>query len=278
MYPLSHMASRKKFMKGLVYWVDFVFAMTEKEIKTRYKQAFFGFLWIFLNPLIQMIIMGFVFQFFVPIKVDNYFLFLFSGLLPWNFFSGSFTKATPAFFYQRSIIKKARFPRESIVISIILSNFFHYLASLAVLLVFIFVASLFLNNSFNFSDQQIFFRTISLIIGSLVLLIFTCFLSLFTASLQVKYRDINFIVQAASSIWFYATPILYTLDLIPQSLHPLFYLNPLTPIVQLFQYSLLNMPLAINKYYFLSLGIILITIVLGFFTYKKENKNFDDWL
>lgn len=264
---------------NLIYWWDFVAAMTEKEIKTRYKQAFFGFLWIFLNPLLQMAIMGFVFQFFVPIDVDNYFLFLFSGLLPWNFFSSSFTKATPAFFYQRSIIKKARFPRESIVLSIVLSNFFHYLAALGVLIAFVFILSLFPSQEpINFFGQLFFLKFMILVLSSIILLVFTCFLSLFTASLQVKYRDVNFIVQAVSSIWFYVTPIVYTLNLIPQKLHFLFYLNPLTPIVQLFHYSLLNMPLEINSYYLISFVVIIFTIFLGLKIYQRENKDFDDWL
>ena len=58
------------------HWLDFLLAMTEKEIKARYKHAVLGFLWVILNPLLQMVVIGFVFQFFVPVKVDNYFLFL----------------------------------------------------------------------------------------------------------------------------------------------------------------------------------------------------------
>ena len=74
------------------YWLDFLWVMTQKEIKARYKHATLGFLWIVINPLSQMAVMGFVFQFFVPVHVDNYFLFLFAGLLPWNFFAQSLTK------------------------------------------------------------------------------------------------------------------------------------------------------------------------------------------
>ena len=89
-------------------WLDFLLAMAEKEIKARYKHAVLGFLWIVLNPLLQMLVIGFIFQFFVPVKVENYFLFLFSGLLPWNFFSMSLSKATPSIVYERSLIQKAK--------------------------------------------------------------------------------------------------------------------------------------------------------------------------
>lgn len=267
-----------KFPPSLMYWIDFLLAMTEKEIKTRYKQAFFGFLWIFLNPLLQMLVMGFIFQFFVPVHIDNYFLFLFAGLLPWNFFSQSLTKSTPSFCYERNLIKKAKFPRETIVLSIVLSNFFHFLVSMVILIIFISLINLLnFQESINFLNQQLLIKLIILILSSLVLLFFTSFLSLFTASLQVKYRDINFIIQVVVTILFYATPIIYTLDLIPENFHFLFYLNPLTPIIQLFHYSLLNISLTINPYYLISFLIIIITFFIGLWTYQKENKDFDDW-
>src|SRR5262245_48806610 len=100
------------------YYLDFLWAMTEKEIKARYKKAVFGFLWVVLNPLFQMVVMGLVLSYFITIP--NYFLFLFTGLLPWNFFSLSLAKATPAFVNERNLLLKAKFPREAIPFSIIL--------------------------------------------------------------------------------------------------------------------------------------------------------------
>jgi len=68
------------------YWLEFVFAMTQKEIKARYKHAFLGFLWVLLNPLIQMISIGVIFQFMVPVKVDNYFFVFICWALALEFF------------------------------------------------------------------------------------------------------------------------------------------------------------------------------------------------
>ncbi|MEK7801481.1 MAG: ABC transporter permease, partial [Pseudomonadota bacterium] len=85
--------------------------MTEKELRARYKHTVFGFVWLVVNPLLQMIIIGFVFTFFMkePIKLYNYYLFI--GLLVWNFFSLSLTKATPSIMFERALIKKSAFPR-----------------------------------------------------------------------------------------------------------------------------------------------------------------------
>ena len=186
----------------VIFYLDFLWAMTEKEIKARYKKAVFGFLWVILNPLLQMLIIGFIFSFFI--KIPNYFVFLFTGLLPWGFVSLSLSKTTPSFVYERTLLQKAKFHKSTIPISIILSNFFHLLVSLGFLILFLVVAG------------KLPFPHILLIIPTLIwLLAFTIGFSLLSSSLQVKFRDINFFVQSPLMLLFYATPILYNLTLIP---------------------------------------------------------------
>ena len=229
----------------LSYWLDFLYAMTSKEIKARYKRAVFGFLWILLNPLLQMLIMGFIFQFFVPVHVDNYFLFLFAGLLPWNFFAQSLTKTTPAFFYERNLIKKARFPREAIVLSIILSNFFHFIVALLLLVAALVFDKIFIEQYALLELIAYLGRMLWLIPATLLLLVFTVGLSLFTSSFNVRFRDVNFIVQLLVMLWFYATPVIYALNLLPEWLWPISYLNPMTFIIELFHYSLMSLPITL---------------------------------
>lgn len=260
------------------HWLDFLWIMTQKEIKARYKHAALGFLWIIINPLLQMAVMGFVFQFFVPVKVDNYFLFLFAGLLPWNFFAQSLIKSTPAFFYERNLIKKAKFPRETIVLSIVLSNLFHFLVALVLLAVALMIDKLFFEH-YGFLELVLYVgRMLWLFPAILLLLMFTIGLSLLTASLNVRFRDVNFVVQSSVMLWFYATPIVYALNLLPDWLWPIFYLNPMTFIIELFHYSLMGLPFAIPDFWWLSLFVVSYVFYLGVKIFKKENKNFDDWL
>ena len=126
-----------KFMKNIDtrhFW-ELLEEMTKKELIARYKYTFFGFLWIILNPILQMLIIGFVFRFFIKEPIQYYFHFLFIGLLVWNFFSLSLTKATPCIVYERALIKKAYFQREVLPLSIILSNFFHLIISMLLFLI-----------------------------------------------------------------------------------------------------------------------------------------------
>ncbi|OGM12189.1 hypothetical protein A2V80_02920 [Candidatus Woesebacteria bacterium RBG_16_39_8b] len=246
-------------------YLDFLWAMTEKEIKARYKRAVFGFLWVILNPLLQMLIIGAIFSFFI--RIPNYFLFLFTGLLPWEFISLSLTKATPSIVYERSLLQKAKFPIEVIPISIILSNFFNMLISFGLFcLILIFL-------------RRITFLSLALFVPTFIwLLLFTIGLTLLTSSLQVKYRDVSFFIQTILILWFYATPVLYSLSLIPAQIHLLFSLNPLTSIFELLHFALLNQGLIDFKIMIINILISIFIFIMGVIIFKREHKYFVDWL
>jgi ABC-2 type transport system permease protein len=271
-----------KTQKQFHFWLEFLIAMTEKEIKARYKHALLGFLWIILNPIIQMLIIGFVFQFFIPVEVDNYFLFLFAGLLPWNFFAYSLTKTVPSIVYERSLIQKAKFPRESIVLSIVLSNAFHFVISLGLFLglILLLVTTQTLTGieiipSINFFDIWKWLLLLPLLVWILLL---TSGFSLLGAALNVKYRDVSFVVSAFVPMWFYATPVVYTLDLLPRPLQFIAYLNPMTGITELFHWILLSIPVTSVNALVLSFIVTILSVGIGWHIFFKESPFFDDWI
>lgn len=246
---------------------DLLFAMTEKELRARYKHTVFGFFWLVANPLLQMLVIGFVFTFLLAQPVKNYYFFLFNGLLVWNFFSLSLSKTTPSIVYERSLIKKARFPHAVIPLSIILSNFIHFFLAFILYL----VPVLFLGTLTIFS--------VPLVLLSFVLLIaFTVGLSLLTASLNVRFRDVNFFVTALLIVWFYATPVMYALTMIPRHLLWLWRFNPLTSILQLLQQAILGLPGPGPAMLLSNIGVIVVITILGVKVFERESKYFDDWL
>jgi len=251
------------------YFLELLLALTQKEIKARYKNAVLGFLWIFINPLLQMVVMGFVFSLIFKFGIKNYYLFLFTGLLPWNFFSLALTKATPRIVWDRNLIQKSKFPREVVPLSIILSHFFHFAVSWMMLIIYLFIS------------RQWQFFTLSAIgyqlLAISLLLVFTSGLSLITAAYDVFYRDINFVTQAVVLIWFYATPIIYPLRIIPQHYKIFFYLNPLSGIFSLLQKPLVenDLPLSILLS---QVGVIFLITFFGILIFRKKEKYFSDWL
>ncbi len=241
--------------------------MTEKELKARYKNTIFGFLWVLINPLIQMLVIGFVFPLFIKEPIPNYYLYLLVGLLVWNFFSLTLSKTTSCIVNERSLIKKARFPREVIPLSIVFSNFINLLISFCIILIPAIFANLIFINNFP-----------RLIFGIILLLTFTIGLSLLTSALNVRFRDVSFFVQAILIVWFYATPIVYAIDVIPYRLIWLWRLNPLTVIVQLFQNALVAAPKPGIGMFIANTAIIGFILVLGVLVFRKESRDFDDWV
>lgn len=249
------------------HFYELLLEMTKRELIARYKNTLFGFLWVVINPLMQMFVIGFVFRFFIKEPIDNYYLYLLVGLLVWNFFSLSMGKTTPCIVNERSLIKKAKFEKEVIPLSIILSNLVHLFIAFILLLIPIYFAGLF--SIYNLPK---------LLAGSIMLFVFTTGLSLLTAALNVKYRDMNFFVQAILTIWFYATPIVYSIKVIPYELIWIWRLNPMTSIVQLFQNALISAPAPGPAMLLSNLTVTILVAIIGIGTFKRESKYFDDWL
>lgn len=249
------------------HFFELLWGMTEKELRARYKYTVFGFLWIVLNPVLQMLVIGFIFTFFMKEPIEHYYFFLFTGLLIWNFFSLSLTKATPSIVYERSLIKKAKFPHATIPLSIVLSNLVHFVLAFALFLIPVF-----------FLGTIAFARLPYILFGSILLLTFTVGLSLLTSALNVRFRDINFFVQAILIVWFYATPIIYSLSVMPRDLLWLWRFNPLTSTLQLFQHALLDAPLPGPAMLTANTLVTAIVMYLGISIFQRESKNFDDWI
>ena len=248
------------------FW-ELLLAMTEKELRARYKYTIFGFFWLVANPILQMIIIYFVFSLFIKEPIANYQYYLFIGLLVWNFFSLSLTKATPSIVFERNLIKKARFPRSVIPLSIILSNLIHFILALILFIIpVLFIGTLSV------------MRMPHIIFGLFLLLVFTTGFSLLSSALNVRFRDINFFVQALLIIWFYATPIVYSISVVPYKFMWLWRLNPMTSVVQLMQYGFLGAsPPGIGM---LSSNIVITIFIflLGLIIFHSESRNFDDWV
>lgn len=249
------------------HFFELLWGMTEKELRARYKYTAFGFLWLVVNPILQMLIIGFVFSFVMKNPIQFYYYHLFIGLLVWNFFSSSLTKTTPSIVFERSLIRKSYFPRAVIPLSIIFSNAVNFCVALILFLVPV-----------AFIHTMTIFTLLTLTEAIVLLLLFTIGFSLLTCALNVRFRDINFFTQALLIIWFYATPIVYSLKQIPDHFLWLWRLNPLTSIIQLFQHALLGGQPPDSS--LLTANIVVLSIIanLGIVVFQEEGKTFDDWI
>jgi len=212
-------------LKELIGARELLFNLALKELKVRYKSAVLGFLWAVLHPVMLMIIFTVIFGIFMKFDIPNYPAYLLVGLIPWFFFSASLNVATNSIVDNYNLVKKVYFPRKVLPLSIIFSNFINFLLSLIVLFVF-----LYLIFRIELSPKLIYLPVIVLL--QVVFISGFCFI---TASLNVYYRDVRYIVEILLTLWFYATPIFYTMDMVPRPFLPVFYLNPMASIITLYR-------------------------------------------
>jgi len=253
-------------LRNLIYLYDLTFALASKELKSKYKSTAFGFLWIVINPLLQMLVLTIVFSFIIKIQIDNYPLFVFSGLLPWMFFSLSVQAGTSSLIANRDLIKKVPFPREILPISSVVAHLFIFVLSLILLVMFVIIAA------------GLWFPLLFLIPLVVLVALFAISLSLLLSSLDVYYRDVSFMLQAILVPWFYLTPILYPISFVPKLFLGFYQLNPMVGIITAFQAIFLGENMVAWSALGVSVLETVILLVVGFFVFKKRSKYFADWV
>jgi lipopolysaccharide transport system permease protein len=116
--------------------------LVARDIKLRYKRSVIGFAWSLLNPLAQLLVFGFVFTTVLPLDIPNYTVFLFSGLLPWTWFSGALYEAANAVVESRELIRRPGFPTAVLPVVTVMSHLVHFVLALPVLLLFLWAAAI----------------------------------------------------------------------------------------------------------------------------------------
>lgn len=213
-----------------------------------------------------MLVMGYIFSFFISFKMDNYFSYIYSGLLVWNFVTSTILRSVTIIISERSLIQKSNFPKEILVLSVVLANFVHLLISFVLFMVVV----LFLG---QFKWQWLLMPVVIL-----PLLTMTSGLSLLFAALNVKHRDVNFIVQMSTTIWFYLTPVVYTLELIPKEHVSWFILNPMVGVLDILRLFFLGIELKYLYIDLISLGWSLLIFIIGYWVFKKKSIYFNEWV
>lgn len=193
-------------------------------LKGRYKNSALGFVWSLLNPLGMMLVFTIVFGFLMPdVRVEKYPLFVLTGLLPWNFFSASINAGLYSVVGSSNLVKKVYFPREVLPIASVLSQLINFLLAFAVL----FVALIVFQASFS-----PWLWTLPFVI--LIQTVFSTGVVLILSTLNVFYRDTAMITEVVMLAWFFLTPVVYSVALLPETIQVLGVALPLQRLVYIF--------------------------------------------
>jgi lipopolysaccharide transport system permease protein len=200
------------------YYKDLVIALTQKELKVRYKRSFLGYLWSIANPLALALVFFIAFKIFMKIPIENYTLFLISGLFPWQWFSNSVNSSAMIFISNASLIKKVNFRKEVLVIATVLNDMLHFLLSIPVIVLFIVI--------YGLKPDFLWFAGIPLLLCIQFIISFS--FSIAISAINLFFRDIERIVSIFTTLLFYTTPIIYSEDMVPHTYKTLIMMNPLS--------------------------------------------------
>lgn len=256
-----------KVFKNLYEYRELLKSSIKKDIGGKYKNSVLGVLWSFLYPLLQIAVYAIVFPLIMRSNMENYTVFVCCGLIPWNFFSTAISRSSFTMIENGNILKKVYFPREILPISVVTSEAVNFVISTIIILAFV------LGTGMGLTWYVIFYLVILLI--QYILLIG---ISLFVSSITVYFRDLQHFIGIALQLLFYATPIVYATNIIPESYQWILRLNPMTFIIDgyrsIFYYQ--------QQPDFISLGITLlvslILCVVGYLLFSKLQKRFAEEL
>ncbi len=226
----------KTKLKDLYEYRELLFNLTRKEIKVKYKNSVLGILWSMINPLIMLLVFYIAFGLFFKVQgngIEFFAIYLMTGILPWNFLANSLNLAVGTVVSNGNLVKKVYFPREVLPLANVGAAAFNFILQSIVLFVFMLVIW------YRFSPLLLLFP--------LVMLLETLFiigLALFLSALNVFFRDLQHLTEIVLMAWFWMTPIVYPITYVTEKMpgwvQTIYFLNPMTHIIQLWHEIIYN--------------------------------------
>ncbi|MFC1668491.1 ABC transporter permease [Chlamydiota bacterium] len=255
------------YIKELIQYRELFYNFALRDIKIRYKQTFFGAAWAVFQPFVLMVVFTIIFSRFMRISSEGipYPVFSYCALVPWVFFSNSISMATNSLIGNLNLVTKVYFPREILPFASIVAFLFDFLIA------FIIVIGLLLFYKIKLSFYILFFPLMLLI---QIILVFG--VSLLSSSLNVKYRDIKYVVPLGMQIWMYLTPIIYPVTVVPEKIRWLYMINPMAGIINSYRNILLKGTAPEFSYLLYSAIVSVVLFILAYRYFKKSEKFFAD--
>ena len=246
---------------------ELIYIFVWRNIKVRYKQTTIGIAWAVFQPLLSMIIFSVLFGRLVKVPSEGvpYPIFVYAGLLFWNYFSTSLTAASGCMIANENIIKKVYFPRLAIPIANVLSGIVDFVIAFVTLI-----------------GMMLYFGIVPTInilwLPLFLLLSFVTSLgvSLWLSALNVQFRDVQYVMPFLTQFWLFATPIAYPSSLLSEPWRTLYGINPMVGVVEGFRWALLGTKTAPGPIIIVSALAALAILVSGAFYFRRMEKTFAD--
>ena len=269
-HPLKRTFAPHDLIEYLVgFWQrrDLLWHMTVRHLRGQYKQSVLGYAWAFVNPLSQMVILTFVFSTILRFQSEGipYPLFLFVGLIPWIFFSGAVGSATESVVGAAGLVTKVYFPREVLPTAAVFTK----LVDLGFGLVILGALMVYYG---ELPELTSWWLPVLFAIHT----IFILGLSYPLAALNLFFHDVRFLVGVVLTLWFYLTPVLYPVDIVPERYQFVYDVNPNSLFINAYRRVLLHGESPGLEKVALGLAIAVATFLIGYYLFKKMEPAFAD--
>ena len=242
---------------------DLIYFLVRRDVTARYKRSVLGIAWTMLNPLGMMIVLSIVFSQVFRVTIKDYPAFVLSGLIAWTFFSQASSAAISVLVWGGDLMQRIYIPRSSFAISAIGTGLINLLLSLVPLIVVMVVIGTPLH------------ITILLAPVAMVLLgLYSLGVGLLISTIGIYFADVVEMYAIVVMAWFYITPILYTLDLLPANLQGWLQLNPMVTLVELFRSLVFYGKIPTLENWLISIGVALGMFLIGWLVFTGKSDEF----
>jgi ABC-2 type transport system permease protein/lipopolysaccharide transport system permease protein len=251
----------KLFLKDVYFARNILRQLTAQQLILRYRRTVLGYFWTLFNPLFMMSIMALVFSTLFKLDLKDFAVFLFTGMIPWNFFNSVVSQLGMAFINNEGLIKKIYIPKIifplSITIALLIDAVFSFFALLLIII--------FLGSPLSWA---IFFIPIAF----LLLLVFTLGIGLIVSIATVYFRDLQYVILIIMQGLFFLTPILFKPEALAGKVAWLINLNPLVPFIDLFRAPLYLGSLPSQSTIFLAVLFSFSSLLIGLVIFVSQEK------
>lgn len=254
-------------MRELWEFRDLLIVLAARDVKLRYRQTALGVAWVVFQPMLAAGIFTVVFGAVAKLPSNGipYFIFSYAGLVGWNAFSSTLTKASSSILGNSQLVSKVYFPRIILPLSTVFSTLIDFVV--AVVLMAILVAV-----------YQVGWHAALILLPIWLVLVIVLALGfgLFAGALAVNYRDVQYILPVLVPFLMYASPVAYAIWVVPERFRALYWLNPLTALLEAFRWSLLGQGDLQPRFVAYSAVVSVGVFLLGLAFFESRERRFAD--
>jgi len=221
-------------LRSLTRYAGLIYTLSEHRIRVRYKQSMLGVTWAIVQPVALMAIYTMIFSFVAHVQTNGipYPIFVFTGLVPWTFFSTALTAGASALVSHSNLITKVYFPREILPLTYVIAGLFDFLIASTLLAALMVISRVPVNANILYAVPVIVIMTMFVTATVLIL-----------SATQVRFRDVGLAMPFLLQIWMFATPIVYPMSAVtrlPRPLGWLYRMNPMVGVIESFRRTVLQ--------------------------------------